>query len=99
AAVVEGDPRAGDEVADGPGDEHLAGRSRRGDPGADMHRDPGQVPVPPAHLARMQAAPNLEAGTVQGVTDVARAADRSRGPVEGCENAVARPADEVAAMC
>jgi len=43
ASVAERDARAGYQVGDGAGDEHLAGLGRGRYPGAGMDRDAGQV--------------------------------------------------------
>src|SRR5215212_6670497 len=42
-AILEGDPRAGDEVGDRPRHEDLAGAGQGADPGADVHGDAGDV--------------------------------------------------------
>src|SRR5262245_55971243 len=42
ASVLEREPGASHEIADGAGHEHLAGVCRSGDTGTDAERDPGQ---------------------------------------------------------
>ena len=90
AAILERDPGAGDEVLDGAGDEHLAGRRLR--------RDARARPAPRSRSASLRAARTRPCGRRRGSRararatssdDRARTVDRPRRPVEGGEEAVA----------
>lgn len=88
AAVIERDVGAGDEVADGPGDQHLAVARRSHDPGGDVDGDPTDVGPSRLHLAGVQARPDLDAKLPEPVAQRGGAADRGAGAVEGGQDAV-----------
>src|SRR2546423_1777707 len=60
AALLEGDPGAGDEVAHRARDEHLARPGERRDARAGVDGDPAHLPVRELALARVQAGAELE---------------------------------------
>ena len=60
SAVFELDPRAGDEIAHGGRDQHLAGICDGSHARTDVHRDAGQLVPDNLDLARMQAAANRD---------------------------------------
>src|SRR5256884_2584638 len=97
AAVAERDARAGYQVGDGAGDEHLA-RLRRGRyPGAGVDGDAGQVLTGGFDLAGVQANPDFDAQRADRVAHRACAADRPGGAGEGREQAVTGGVDLAAA--
>src|SRR5580765_6182872 len=61
AALVEGDARSGDEVADRAGDEDLVRGCLSRDPGADVHGDAHELVPDALALAGVQAASDAEA--------------------------------------
>src|SRR2546423_1061407 len=89
AALLEGDPGAGDEVAHRARDEHLARPGERRDARAGVDGDPAHLPVRELALARVQPGAELESEAAHTVADRAGGADRARRPVEGGEEAVA----------
>jgi hypothetical protein len=60
ASVHEPEVRAGDRVLDGAQDEDLAGRGRRGDPGADVDCYAAELVAELLTLACVQARPHLD---------------------------------------
>src|SRR5919201_3168968 len=89
AAVLEVDPRAGDEVLDGARDEHLAGLGKRRHARADVHGDAADLAVDELALTRVQPCADVQVERADAVADRARAADRPRRSVERREEAVA----------
>ena len=67
AAILECDPRAGDEILHRARNEHLAGLRLRCDARSGVHRDPGDLSVDELTLARVQAGPDLEAELAHGL--------------------------------
>jgi len=61
ASVLEGDPRAGNQVLDRAGHQDLAGAGLGGDPRPDMHGDAADVLAHPFALASVQPGPDLQA--------------------------------------
>ena len=59
-SVLELDPGASDEVSDRTRDQHLAGLSMRGDPGAGMHRNPCDLSVDELTFAGVEAGTHIE---------------------------------------
>src|SRR2546423_14547095 len=97
AALLEGDPGAGDEVAHRARDEHLARPGERRDARAGVDGDSAHLPVRELALARVQPGAELEPEAAHAVADRPRGADRARRPVEGGEEAVAGGVDLAAA--
>src|SRR5918912_3540752 len=93
AALLEGDPRAGDEVAHRARDEDLTRPGQRRDPRAGVDGDPAHLPVRELALAGVEPCAELEPEAAHAVADRARGADRACGPVEGGEEAVAGGVD------
>src|SRR5438105_14601275 len=91
--LLERDPRAGDEVADGARDQHLSRVCLSRDARARVHGDPTHLAVHQLALTGMEARPQLETEGPDRVSDRARRANRPRRPVEGGEEAVARGVD------
>jgi hypothetical protein len=89
APILEGEPRAGDEVSDGRRHEHLAWLRVRGDSGTRVHRDPGHLPVDELALSGVQADAHVEPELAHGLGDRTSALDRPGRTVEGCEETVA----------
>ena len=69
------------------------GPGERADARADHHRQPAQTVPHPLDLARVDPDPDVETDRPDGVDDRCRAADGSRRPVEGHEEAVPRGVD------
>src|SRR5262245_42486742 len=90
AAVVELQPRAGHQVLDGLRDEHLPGGRLGRHPRPDRDRDAGDLLVDDLALAGVEPGAELEPQLGHRVPDRARAADRTRRPVEAGEEPVAR---------
>ena len=93
AAVVELDPRAGDEVLHGARDEHFTGCGRVCDASPDRNGDPGQLPVVPLALAGVEADAELQAQRAHVRNQRARALDRASWAVERGEEAVSGGVD------
>src|SRR5206468_12556515 len=87
AAVLDLHPRAGDGVLHGARDQQLARLRLSGDTRADVHRDSADLRLEHFALACMQPRANPEVELRQALPDVAGAADRARGSVEGGEEA------------
>src|SRR5256714_8460213 len=82
AALLEGDPGAGDEVAHRAPDEHLAPPGERRDARAGADGDPAHLPVRELALARVQADPDLEPEAAPTVPHRPPAPHPPRRPVE-----------------
>src|SRR5918912_4581027 len=93
AALLEGDPGAGDEVAHRARDEHLARPRERRDARPRVDGDPAHLPVRELALAGVQAGAQLDAEPPHRLLDRVGGADRPRRPVEGGEEAVAGRVD------
>jgi hypothetical protein len=89
AAVLEVQVRAGDEILDRGGDEHLAGPGERGDASTDVDGEPGDLVACELALAGVQPGSHLEAELGDGGPDRRGAADGADRPVEAGEEAVA----------
>src|SRR2546423_13682646 len=98
AALLEGDPGAGDEVAHRARDEHLARACEGGDARAGVEGGPAHLPVRDLALAGVEPGAELEPEAAHAVPDRAGGADRSRRPVEGGEEAVPGGVDLAAAV-
>src|SRR5207248_920524 len=88
AAVLELDPGAGDEISHRRGGKDLARARERGDPRTRVNGDPGDLVTEQLALAGVDAGAKLEPEVADGVADGESAANCTRGPVEGCEEAV-----------
>src|SRR5436305_12948729 len=75
AAVDELQAGAGDQVADGPRDEHLAGGGQLAHAGGDVDRHARELAVVLLALPGVQAGADTDAALRQGLDDRARAAD------------------------
>ncbi len=78
-AVDETDARAGDEHLHGAGDQDFAGEG--GDPGAHLHRQPGDRLAFAFHFPGVQAGPDLDAEFRDRIADGAGAMDFVRGRI------------------
>ena len=98
-AVLELDPRAGDEVAHRPGHEDLLAVGQRRDARSDVDRDPREIVAAPLALAGVDArrAPRGR-GPPRASAMSSRAPDRARRAVERREEPVAGRLDLVAAV-
>src|SRR5436309_6079915 len=92
-AVFEAEAGAGDEILDGPRDEDLAGRRRRGDSRADVHGDTGDLLARDFAFARVEPGADDETQSGYRIADRLGAADRARRTVKGGEEAVPRRVD------
>ena len=97
-AVLQGDAGADHQVADGPGDQDLAGAGGGHDAGADVDGDPADVVVADVELPGVEAGPDLDADAAQLGPEGQGAADRPAGPVEDRQDAVAGALDPPAAL-
>ena len=88
AAILEADARAGDQVFDGAGDEHLAGVCERGDASTNVHGQPADVIAVELAFAGMDGGAHFEAEPAYLLGDRGGASDRPRWPVEGGQEAV-----------
>src|SRR5262249_26868670 len=93
AAVLELDPRPGDEDLDRARHEHLARLRARGDARARVHRDSGNLAVDDLALACVEAGAHVDAELANGFGNRTGTADRARRPVERREEPVARRVD------
>src|SRR5215207_3967980 len=93
AAVGEVDAGAGDEIADGTGDENLARVCDRGDARPDVHGDPGEVITAQLALTGVETGPNLEPEIAGTGRDGLGTVDGATGSVESGQEAVARGLD------
>jgi hypothetical protein len=93
SAVVERQPGAADEVANGAGNEDLGGSSERADAGADVDCDAADVVAHLLHLAGMESGSDLDAEGFDRVDHGLGAAHRSRRAVKRREKAVACGSD------
>ena len=98
AAVLEVDARAGGEVPDDAGDQHLAGSGLRRYPGADVDRDAFHLAADELYLAGVNAGTDLEAELTDGVDRALSAGDRPRRAVAGGEETVTGAANLPAAV-
>src|SRR5919197_3887134 len=76
AALLEVDPGAGDEVANGARDEHLARPGERRHARAGVHGDPAHLPVRQLALAGVEPGAQLEPEAAHAVADRAGCSDR-----------------------
>src|SRR4051812_29625895 len=97
STVFELDARAGDEILDGAGDEHLARPGERGHACTRVDGNAGDVAVVELALAGVEPGTNREPERHHAVADGGRAPDRASRAVEGREEAVAGRVDLVAA--
>ena len=95
AAIDEADLRAGDQVRDGPRDQHLARRGAGEDLGGHVHRDAAELPVVQLALARVEGGPAPGPGRVALGDDRLGAADGASGAVERRTQAVAAGGERV----
>ena len=98
AAIVEGDARAGHEVAHRPAHERLARAGERGDPRGDVDRHAAHVVAEQLRLARVHAGADLDAEPAHGARDRGGAPDRARRTVEHGEEPVAHRLDLATAV-
>src|SRR4051794_18325281 len=89
AAVGELHAGTDHEILDGARDEHLARAGERAHPGADVHADAGDVPVPALDLARVKTRADLDAERPHRLLHGSRGADALARAVEGGEESVA----------
>src|SRR5262249_884699 len=82
AAVLDLDPRSGDEILDRARYEHLARLRARRDARARVHRDSRHLAVDDLALAGVKSRTHVGAGAVHRLCDRAGASDRARRPVE-----------------
>jgi hypothetical protein len=88
AAVLELDPRAGDEILDGSRDEHLARPRSARHSRSDVDGQPGDLLPDALALAGVDPRPHLETELGNPLHDLAGTGDRPRGPVEAREEPV-----------
>src|SRR5207245_1646106 len=93
AAVLEDDPRTGDQVLDRARGEDLAGAGQSSDTRTDVHGKAADVVAHAFALTRVEAGSDLEAGLAEAIADRDRAADGAGRPVECREEPVAGGAD------
>jgi hypothetical protein len=93
ASVLELDARAGDEIPDGLGDEHLPGIGRSRDAGGDVYGDPTEFVADPLALAGVDARPDLKTELRDSVLDRASASDSTSGAIERGHESVAGGVD------
>ena len=93
ASVLEGDPRARDEVLDRARDKHLARLGPGGNAGAGVDGDPRHLPVQQLTLACVETRAHLQLQRVHVLDDRLRAPDRPRRPIEAREEPVAGGVD------
>src|SRR6478752_1645713 len=87
--LVEAQPRPSDQVSDGPGDQHLAGRRECRNPRGDVDGDALHVVVDQLDFAGMQAAAYLNVQLTNRLGDGAGATHGTRRTVEGGEKSIA----------
>src|SRR2546428_10538941 len=97
-APLETQARSGDEIAHGPGDEHLARPRGARDARPDMDRDATELCTYDLALAGVDAGADLDPLLTHGVSNGKSAGHCARGAVEGREEAVAGVVDLAAAM-
>src|SRR4029450_10928400 len=88
--ILEGDPRAGDEVLHRARDDHLARSGERGNTGTRADDDAGDLSLVQLALAGVHACAKLETECPDATDDLLGAPDGAGGPVEGGEEPVAR---------
>src|SRR5919197_291292 len=93
AALLEGDPGAGDEVAHRARDEHLARPGEGRDARAGVNRDAAHLPVRELALAGVEPGSELEPEPPDRLLDRVGGPDCPRRSVECCEEAVPRGVD------
>jgi hypothetical protein len=93
AAIVELDLGARDEILDGLGDQDLARGGETGHAGTDVNGQPGELVPDALAFTSMDAGADLQAELRHAPDDLARARDRSRGPVEAREEPVSGGVD------
>src|ERR1051325_8392274 len=96
-AILELEPRAGNEIAHGARDEHLSRARLTGDARADVDGDAGQLVADDLAFAGVDARPDLQPDTADGVDRRSGTANRARRPVEAREEAVTGGVDLAAA--
>src|SRR5205807_549682 len=89
SAIVELDPRAGDQVRDRPGHEDLAGLRERAHASPDVHGDSADVAVHHLQLTSVESGADLYRQRPYGVACGGGGADRPRRAVERGEEPVA----------
>src|SRR6185503_6819249 len=89
ASVLESKAGPRDKVLDGAGHQDLAGPGGRGDPRADVNREPGNLVTMQLDLARVEACAHVESERPDSLGHRAGASDGARRPVERREEAVA----------
>src|SRR5918911_699338 len=98
AALLEGDPGAGDEVAHRARDEDLTRPGQRRHPRAGVDGDPAHLPVRELALAGVEPRPELEPESPDRLLDRVSRPDRACRPVKGGEEAVAGGVDLATAV-
>src|SRR5689334_21628625 len=88
AAVDEREVGTADEVAHRARDEHFPTLGERGDARPGVHHDSGEVVASHLTFTGVQSRPDLEAEALHIPGDLARAADRAGGTVEGSEETI-----------
>ncbi len=81
--------RAGDEIADGAGHEHLRRRGERGDAGGNVNRDPSKVVAANLALTGVNTDSNLDADVVQAFSHSPAKSNGPARPVERSEEPIA----------
>src|SRR5215218_3613679 len=94
AAVLQGDAGAGDQVPDGPRDQHLAGAGGGHDAGPDVDGDAADVVAAQVELADVDPGPDVQPDLAQLPAEGQGAADGPAGPVEDGQDAVAGALDQ-----
>src|SRR5207247_2843608 len=89
SAIFERDARAGGEVADGAGDEHLARPCLLAHTSSDYCGDPAGLPSDHLTFAGVNTRPNLEPERAHSISDRERAADGAARCVERRKETVA----------
>src|SRR5258708_16246393 len=97
AAVLEDDPRTGDQVFDCARRENLTGTGQSSNPRTDMDGHPADVVPHPLALTRVDTGSDLEAGLANTITDGDRAAHRAARPVSRRQESAAGRADPLPA--
>src|SRR5438067_9813456 len=89
-AILKREPRAGDEVLDGLGNEHLIRFGVRRNAGTDRNRKSCRLAFEQLALSCMETCSDFDPESSYARGDLQCAADRARGTVEGRVEAVAR---------
>ena len=91
--IVEREPGTGNEVLDGPGDEHLARCRERRDPRPRDDRDTSDLLTDKFALARVDTRTDFKAELGRALHNPFRTRNRSRGTLEAAEEPVTGTVD------